>query len=67
MGKYVVQPVSAEQVEAEAKEFQEFLANAPKATPKEIEQVLDEREHVAPESELDPEAVKHLEEIIQNR
>ena len=67
MGKYVVQPVPAEQVEAETKEFQEFLANAPKATPEEIKQVLDEREYVAPESELDPEAVKYLEEVIQNR
>ncbi len=67
MGKYVVQPVPVGQVEAETKEFQEFLASAPKATPEEIKQVLGEREYVAPESELDPEAVKHLEEIIQNR
>ena len=50
-------------VEAEAKEFQESLENAPKATPEEIKQVLDEREHVAPEAELDPEAVRHLEGI----
>ncbi len=63
MGKYVVQPVPTEQVEAEAKEFQEFLANAPKATPEKINQILNEREYISPEPELDPEAVKHLEEL----
>ncbi len=63
MGKYVVQPVPAEQVAAEAKAFEKLLASAPKAIAEEIKQVLDEREHITPEPELGPEATKHLEEI----
>lgn len=64
MGKYVVQPVPAEQLAAEAKAFEELLAKAPKASSAEIKQVLAERESVAPEAELDPEAVEYLEQNL---
>ena len=64
MKKYVMQSVPSEKITADAKALEELLATAPKVTSEEIKQVLDKRELVILETELERESVEYLEQYL---
>ena len=64
---YVVYSVPPEEVKRQRERFEEYLADAPKATPEEIEAVLAEREQAKPEEAADPETRAAFEKLMANR
>lgn len=63
---YIVEGLPPEEIEKQRASFEELIASLGEATLEEIEQVLDQREIVKPESTLEALAIKHLQEKISS-
>lgn len=64
---YVVEPVAAEIIEQQNTSFQKLLNDLGQATPEEVKLVLDLRETVEPESQLNPESITKLRQKIASK
>ena len=64
---YVVYSVPPEEVKKQQENFEEYLANTPKATTEEIEAVLAEREQAKPEEAAEPETRAAFETLMAKR
>ncbi|BAZ12411.1 hypothetical protein NIES4071_42420 [Calothrix sp. NIES-4071] len=63
---YSIQATSIEERQEQKQSFDKFLQRSRKASKEEIEIVLAEREIVEPESELTPEIIARVRQLINN-
>lgn len=64
---YVVEPVASKIIEQQNTSFQKLLNDLGQATPEEVKLVLDLRETVEPESQLNPETITKLRQKIARK